>query len=426
MRWVAALAFSTTVAALAGIQRAGADGIATAPATAPVPATPAPVPQPAAVSPAASNYADDLTGGWLGIRSQIQHSGVTFGGSLLADGTWGLSGGMETRQPAFRSQLTLDVSLNTRRLWHLPGGTVYASYMGLWGHNGSTAPVGSLQLYDTIVNPRTSTLDELYYDQKFSGWAQIRMGRQDASDFFAQPPDAQPFLNDSPTEFPTLIDPPTFPDTAPGIVVVVGPNSPLTFKWGAYYFARFHPSALDQALNTLEPTDIPQGTFLIAEGDYSWQLDGHRSGTAAVGGSWAASKLPTLDGAVQSGGGNVYSYLDQTLWSDTANQSIAAFGTLMAADKRVSTIDFASQGGVVGTGLLPARPTDQIGLGYDWAHISSRAGLPKPYELAIEGLYAFNCGHGFTLEPDLQYYINTGGGLYPDALAVTLRVSLSF
>ena len=118
--------------------------------------------------------------------------------------------------------------------------------------------------------------------------------------------------------------------------------------------------------------------------------------------------------------------MDQTLWSDTANQSIAAFGTLMAADKRVSSIDFASQGGVVGTGLVPMRPTDQVGLGYDWAHISAGASLPKPYELAIEGFYAFNFSRGVTLEPDLQYFVNTGGGIYPDALAATIRLSVSF
>ncbi len=374
----------------------------------------------------ASDYSGDLTGDWFGLRSQLKQSGITFGGSLLVDGTTDLSGGMETREAAFRTQLTLDVSFDLNKLVSLPGGTVYASYMGLWGHNGTTAPVGSLQLYDTIVNPRTSTLDELYYDQKVGTLLQFRVGRQDESDFFAQPPDAQPFINDSATEFPTLINPPTFPDTAPGFVAVVGPSSPLTFKFGAYYFARFRPSTLDQALNTLEPTGIPQGAFLIAEGDYSWQLGGNRPGVVAVGGNWFASKLPALGGAVQSGGGSVYTYLDQTLWSDTASQNIAAFGTLMAADKRVSTIDFASQAGVVGTGLIPTRPNDQLGLGYDWAHISSEANLPKPYELAIEGFYLVNLGHGINVQPDLQYYVNTGGGVYPDALVATIRLSLAF
>ena len=374
----------------------------------------------------ASGYSGDFTGDWLGLRPRLQQTGITFGGSLLADGTTDLSGGMETRDTAFRTQLTLDVNFDLNKLVNLPGGTVYASYMGLWGHNGTTAPVGSLQLYDSIINPRTSTLDELYYDQNVGTLLQFRIGRQDESDFFAQPPDAQPFINDSATEFPTLINPPTFPDTAPGIAAVFGRNSPLTLKFGAYYFARFHPSAFDQALNTLEPTGIPEGTFLIAEGDYSWQIDGNRPGVAAVGGSWSDSELATLGGAVQSGGGSVYSYVDQTLWSDTANQSIAAFGTLMAADKRVSSIDFASQGGVVGTGLVPMRPTDQVGLGYDWAHISAGASLPKPYELAIEGFYAFNFSRGVTLEPDLQYFVNTGGGIYPDALAATIRLSVSF
>ncbi len=372
------------------------------------------------------DYSGYLTGNWFGLRTAAQQRGINFGGSLLTDGTWSLSGGEQTRNPAIRTQLTLDASLKTRFLFGVPGGTFYASYMGLWGYNGSTAPVGSLQLYDSIINPRTSVLDELYYDQKFGAVAELRAGLQDASDFFAQPPDAQPFISDSPTEFPTLIDPPTFPDTAPGIVVVFDPHAPLTLKFGAYYFDRFHPSVLDQVLNTLEPTGEPVATVLMAEGDYNWQLPGRLHGVFAVGGNWLAGKLVTLQNSTQTGGGSIYSYIDQSLWTDAAKQSIGAFITAMAADRRVSTIDLASQGGLVGTGLVPGRPHDEVGLGYEWAHISALAGLPKPYELAIEAFYAFNFSRGISIQPDLQYYINTGGGAFPDAMAATVRISISF
>ena len=422
----------TMISSLAVMGVYGAAAAQSIPSSVPPVATSAPAapstaaaPQTTSATPA-PDYSGDLTGDWFGLRPKLQQRGITFGGSLLADGTWNLAGGEQTRNPAFRTQLTLDVSLSTKKLLGVPGGTFYASYMGLWGHNGTTAPVGSLQLYDSIVNPRTSVLDELYYDQKFGGSAELRVGLQDASDFFAQPPDAQPFLSDSPTEFPTLIDPPTFPDTAPGVVAVFNPDGPLTIKFGAYYFDRFHPTAFDQMLNTLEPTGQPVGTVLMAEGDYNWLVDDKLPGIFAVGGNWLAGKLPTLGNSVQTGGGSVYCYADQSLWINSANQSVAGFITAMAADRRVSTIDFASQGGIVTDGLVPMRPHDQIGLGYDWAHVSSLSGLPKPYELAIETFYAFNFPHGITLQPDLQYYINTGAGVYPDAVVGSIRLSLSF
>lgn len=65
-------------------------------------------------------------------------------------------------------------------------------------------------------------------------------------------------------------------------------------------------------------------------------------------------------------------------------------------------------------------------MGYNWGHISSQAGLPKPYELNFEAFYTFNFPHGISIQPDLQYVINDGGGIYPDALVATLRFSLSF
>ena len=148
----------------------------------------------------------------------------------------------------------------------------------------------------------------------------------------------------------------------------------------------------------------------------------------ALGGTWRTGQLNTLSGSVQSGGGSAYGYIDQTLWANAQSQSVAAYEIISGGDEQVANngIDFSSLGGLLVTGLIPSRSGDQIGVAYNWAHISSQANLPKPYELNFEGFYAFNVGHGTTLQPDLQYFVNTGSGIYPDALVATLRVSLSF
>lgn len=427
---VETLAIMAVVAAMGAYGSAGAQSKA-APATVAAPTTSAAginaaASQPAVSPPAAPDYSGDLTGDWFGLRPKLQKAGVTFSGSLMTDGSYDLSGGLATRQSAYITLLTLNISLDTKTLFGLPGGTVFASYEGLWGQNGTATNGGSLQPYDLLDAAPFSTLYQLYYDQMVGQLLEVRVGRQDAGDFFAEPPDAQNFINNSPTAFPTLIGSPFYPYAAPGIVTVLNPNGALTFKSGAYYFDRFHPSALDQTLNTLEPAGQPVGVFLIAEGDYNWQINGNLPGIMALGVTWRTGQLSALSGSVQSGGGSVYSYVDQTLWNDSANQSLGTFATLMAADRRVSAIDFASQGGLVLTGLVPNRTNDQLGLGYDWAHISSQSGLPKPYELGIEGFYAFNFGHGITLQPDLQYFINDGGGVYPDTMVATIRLSLAF
>jgi porin len=415
---LAALAVPVVVYLLTGIQPAAAD--VAIPSPAPAVNTPAPASLP--------DYSSELTGNWFGWRPWLQNRGIKFSGSIVTDGSYDLSGGLATRRSAYRTLLTVNASLDTDTLFNLPGGTIYASYEGLWGQNGNTTQVGSLQGFDSIDAPPFSALYQLYYDQMFGKMLELRVGRQDAGDFFSDPPDAQPFVNPSPTAFPTIIGSALYPDSAPGIVTVLSPNGPLTFKFGAYYFDRFHPTALDEALNTLEPTGQPVGTFLIAEGDYNWQLSSNLPGVLALGGTWRTGQLATLSGSVQSGGGSGYGYIDQTLWSHANNQSIAAFEILSGGDQQVANngMDFSSLGGVLGNGLIPSRPNDQIGLGYDWAHISSQAGLPKPYELAIEGFYSFNFKHGISLQPDLQYFINDGGGQYPDALVVDIRLSVAF
>jgi porin len=379
-------------------------------------------------APAAPDYSGNLTGDWFGLRPKLQHAGVTVGGSLVTDGSFDLSGGLATHRSAYRTLLTLNISLDTKTLFNLPGGTIFASYEGLWGQNGNATQVGSLQGFDANDAAPFSALYQLYYDQMFGQLLEVRIGRQDACDFFGEPPDAQMFLNPSPTAFPTIMDSSFYPNSAPGIVAVVNPAGALTFKFGAYYFDRFHPSALDQALNTLEPTAQPVGTFLIAEGDYNWQISNNLPGIVAIGGTWRTGQLTTLDGSVQSGGGSVYGYVDQTLWANAQNQSLAAYEIISGGDQQVANngIDFSSLGGLLASGIIPSRPTDQLGLAYNWAHISSQANLPKPYELDFEGFYAFNFGHGITLQPDLQYFINTGGGVYPDALVATIRLSLVF
>lgn len=405
----------------------GAQG-APSPTAVAVAAPPAITTPPSSDAALVPEFSGNLTGNWFGWRSRLRNDGITFCGSLVTDGSYNLSGGLATRRSAYRSLLTLNAYLHTNRLFHLPGGTIGITYMGLWGQNGNATQVGSLQGFDTLDAPPFSAWYQLYYDQMFGKILELRVGRQRAGEFFGEPPDSSAFINPSPTAIPTVIGEAFYPNSAPGIVTVLNPNGPVTFKFGAYYFDRFHPTALDQMLNTLEPTNQPTGTFLISELDYNWQFGRDRPGILAVGGSWRTGQMPTLNGSKQSGAGSWYTYIDQTLWALHDGPSLAGYEIISGGDRRAANggMDYASLGGLVGTGLVPSRPHDQIGLAYNWVHISSMAALPKPYELGFEAFYLFNFPHGISVQPDLQYFINDGGGTYPDALVATIRISLAF
>ncbi len=93
---------------------------------------------------------------------------------------------------------------------------------------------------------------------------------------------------------------------------------------------------------------------------------------------------------------------------------------------RVSEIDYSIQAGLLGAGIIPDRPEDKIAVGLDWAHVSSHAQLPKPYEMATECFYEYYLVRGVTAQPDVQYFTNTGGGIYPAALIAMVRISVNF
>ncbi len=109
-----------------------------------------------------------------------------------------------------------------------------------------------------------------------------------------------------------------------------------------------------------------------------------------------------------------------------ASRHVAAWGNFTGNDPRVSEIDYSLQAGLLGAGIIPERQDDKIAVGIDYAHISSQADTPKPYEMATERFYECYLGRGITVQPDLQYFNKTGGGAYPDALIALIRITVNF
>ncbi len=379
------------------------------------------------VSPT-DHYSHLLTDDWFGLRPRLKNAGITFGGSLIQDGSWNFLGGVSTQKFVYRSRLDLNMTLHLGKLVGLHGGAIYADMMSIWGQDANNNLVGTLQGFDTIdAAPSLTEVYELYYRQKlFHDRFEFKIGRMDANNIFDAQPLTGSFLIPSTTNAATDYLLPTFPIPVPGVVLYLRPRRSTTLMLGAFYTDRFHPSAVDQLLNTLEPVNQPVGTFLISELDQKYSFGHGINGLLGLGAFYHVGRVQRVDNGTQSGFGSVYGFVDQTLWQPRPHQWLRGFVCLSAVDGRVSAIDFAANGGLLAQGMIPYRRMDQIGLAADWAHISYLAGLPKPYELGLEAFYALNLGHGITLQPDLQYWDNTGGGVYPNALVATMRLVLNF
>ncbi len=377
---------------------------------------------------AAYQYANTLTAGWFGWRSRLERSGLSVGGSLIQDGSWNFLGGISTRQFVYRSRLDINAAIHLHRLAHDPGGQIYIDMMSLWGQDGNNVLLGTLQQFDNIdASPNVTEIYELYYRQKL--WRdrlEFKIGQMDANDIFDNQPDTGSFLNPSTTNAATDYLLPTFPSPVPGAVLYWRPRKSTQLILGSFYTSRFYGNSLDALLNTLEPVGQPYGTFMIGELDQHYQVGSHGDGLIGLGAFYHLGSVATLAGGQQQGFGGVYGFVDQTLWRGGRHHYVNGFCCLSAVDGRVSPIDYAANGGFLIQGLVPGRPRDQLGLAADWAHVSRHAGLAKPYELGLEGFYAIDLGRGITLQPDLQYWDNTGGGAYPNALVATIRLEMNF
>ena len=380
----------------------------------------------AAASSAA--YANTFTGDWCGLRTDLARHGISFNGYGVNDNSWNLLGGKSTHNFVSRARLTLGMNLDTGKLFSWPGGTLVSSVRFHFGPNGNDIQLGSLQGFSYIDDaPPATQLYELYYKQTiFNDRLTLQAGRMDVNNIFDIPVDATDFVNPSASDAPlTLQNAP--PSQAPGLAVFITAIPQSTVIFGAFFNGRSHPTALDAMLNTLATIEEPDGTSLNIEFDQNYKIAANMPGTVGIGASWRTGKLPTLDGGVQSGTGGGWAFVDQTLWQTTDDtQRVAAWGNGTVNDPRVSEIDYSIQAGLLGAGIIPGRPEDKIAIGLDWAHISTHAGLPKSYEMATECFYECYLGRGMTVQPDLQYFTHTGGGLYPDALIALIRVGVNF
>ena len=85
---------------------------------------------------------------------------------------------------------------------------------------------------------------------------------------------------------------------------------------------------------------------------------------------------------------------------------------------------------LVATGLIPAWPEDQIGLGFLLTNGSdkflSMIGDPEDHEINIELTYFANLTENITIQPDIQWVISPGlDGSVEDVFVFGLRLSVN-
>ena len=150
-------------------------------------------------------------------------------------------------------------------------------------------------------------------------------------------------------------------------------------------------------------------------------------------GAWGyTEEFPDLVTAEEHTNAGAYIALEESLMSKDAGDALNLSGSLRvgAANDDINPVSTFISATIVATGLIPAWPEDQIGLGFLIANAGDKFidanGLSDNHEINIELTYFANLTESVTIQPDIQWVINPGmDGTIDDVWVIGLRLSVA-
>jgi porin len=337
--------------------------------------------------------------------------------------------------------------------------------------------VGDQQILSNIEALPATKLYQLWVEQSlFKDRVNIRFGQEGASDELMTAQSAQLFLNSS---F-------GYPDLPEQNLPSGGPNYPLATPMVrtkakiadslTYMNAIFNGDPAGPGPGEPERRD-PTGTaFRLNDPplffNEFWYSAGEAKPSAPLPGTYKigawvhtgafqdqsrnpfGAPLPFSTRAASRYRGDfaVYAVADQMIWrrKGSKDEGVSLFGLIMGAPSDRNRENFFAEGGLNWKGVIESRPEDVFGLAFAYAQTSSalrrfgeesiaQTGSGKvfaPCESVIEATYLYQIAPWWTVQPDLQYVINPGASLPPDApgvvrtrgnaLAIGVRTKVDF
>ena len=180
--------------------------------------------------------------------------------------------------------------------------------------------------------------------------------------------------------------------------------------------------------------DFPKRTTIDLRSDDGLLLTAEtgiaRDGRLWSFGGWTytedAADLSTAD--MHQNWGAYLAIEEALLSADSAGFGLSGSARIGIANDDVNPVATQFSATLVATGLIPAWPEDQIGLGFILSDGSDKyiAGLPDPkdHEINIELTYFANLTESVTIQPDIQYVINPGmDGSVDNAFVFGVRIA---
>ena len=396
----------------------------------------------------------NLLGDSGGIRPMFEGYGISFGLNETTEVLGNPMGGVK-RGAIVEGLTQMSVGIDLAKAMGFQGGLFNVSAFQIHGRGLSSENVRNLNVVSSIEADPATRLNELWFQQSFVGGKfDVKVGQQSADLEFITSEYEDLFIN-SGFGWPTLpaVDLPSggpaYPLPTPGIRLRAKPSDSINVLLGLYDGSPAGLRPGDPQVNDPSGTnfDVSSGYFLIGEAQYRTNQEKDAEGLPATYkvGVWYNSNsfkdpfftngaIVPAEGPFAVTGGSLhgdwsaYGTLDQIVYrpsgADDGGLGITARAMGGPGDRNL--VDVFAQGGLTYKGVFD-RPNDTMGIGVEWAHVSSRAragdlataevlGTSYPLrsdETVVEVTYQAQIAPWWQVQPDVQYVLSPGGGV-PD------------
>ncbi|OYV35440.1 MAG: hypothetical protein B7Z80_18375 [Rhodospirillales bacterium 20-64-7] len=391
----------------------------------------------------------NLAGDAGGLRPDLAAHGM----ALTLQDTENLLGNVAggVRQGAtLQGVATATLQIDTAKALGLPGGTFDVSALQIHGRSLSPSYLDNLQTANGTEADDATRLWELWYDQRFGGVLDVKLGQQSIDQEFLVSKYSALFVNTM-AGWPLIPSDdlyaggPAYPLAALGARLQAKPNAKVTLLAGVFddnppggAFAN-DPQSRDAGGTRF---NLNTGALIIAElqlassplpglsGGYKlgFWVDTASFPDQAIDRAGLSLANPTSSGnpAQHRGNYSLYGVADQTLWqAKGGGRSLNGFARIMGAPADRNLVDVFFNGGLTLTEPLPGRDKDSAGIDLGIAHVSSRAaaldratvlfsGIDTPIrgtEILVELTYQAQITPWLQVQPDAQFILNPGGGM---------------
>ncbi|MCH9632101.1 MAG: hypothetical protein S4CHLAM6_04250 [Chlamydiae bacterium] len=380
---------------------------------------------------------DQLHDPW-GFRTKMGDRGVFVLPSYIQDLDWPTVGGFKTTNyPLYLFLFALELGIDFEKLLGAKGTSLYSDFVV---HNGASPTqnyVKDFQGFDNLEAFSLVQLAELWIQQDFlEGKLDLRVGKIDTYGVFIYTPFAQDLINNSFSQFPTILAYPSYPSPAVGIIVNAKPAKWITLRTSIFDGSTAQNIRTGNLGAKRFFQNLGKHVLLLNEVNFFWGRE-HYFGEAILGFWGFNGRLVNFNGGSSGKATGPYASLSQTLWKqrklhiDSTQEfkpsALGAFSQWGYVNQKISGAKFFLAGGLKYKNIVKKFDRDSLSIGATTVYFSQSPGssFTQSFETALECTYQIKLIKGVLIQPDLQWIINPGGEGRRNALVALLRLTVS-